>query len=167
VAANVEEINKIRAQTAGIMGVLSIVWCFIKEVFTGFRNIIGGSQSLAMGNVGGGFRAFWGLFIQLPLSPILAIVRFVKRHNLIKQFDGIIESDSQALQQMRDYFAYTLTMEQHKGIDLATLAAEGGELFENTYAKTVLSKGEPAARTQLRNSVVRIAENGEIVRSAA
>jgi hypothetical protein len=167
VAANVAEIDRIRKETAGIMGILSIVGCFLKEVFIAIRNMFRGGSMAASGNPAGGIVMMWAMCIQLPLAPIMGIFRFIKRHSLIKQFDGIIASDSQALQQMRDYFAYTLTMEQHKGIDLATLAAEGGELFENTYAKTVLSKGEPAARTQLRNSVVRIAENGEIVRSAA
>jgi hypothetical protein len=167
VAANVTEINKIRAQTAGIMSILSIFWCFAKEVFNALKNFLGGCSDLAAGHgVFHGFRAMWGL-IQLPLTPIFAIARFVKRHNLIKQFDQIIASDSEALQQMRDYFAYTQAMEKNTGVDLATLASQGSELFDNTYAKAVMSGGEQAARRQLRNSVVRIAENGEIIRSAA
>jgi len=167
VAANVAEIEKIRAQTAGILGILSIFGCFMKEVFLAIRTICRGTSMALSANPAGGIVMMWGMCIQLPLTPIKAIWRFIKRHRLIKQFDGIIASDSQALQQMRDYFAYTQTMEQHKGVDLATLAAQGSELYDNTYAKAVLSGGERSARAQLRRSVVQIAENGEIIRSAA
>jgi hypothetical protein len=169
VASNVAEINKIRAQTAGIWGVLSIFGVFLKELFVVLRNIMRNCSHWFSGHMGNGILAMWGMCVLLPLTPVWTIVRFVKRHQLIKQFDEIIASDSQALQQMRDYFAYTQVMEQNanKGIDLATLASQGSELFDNSYAKTVLSNGEQAARKQLRNSVVRIAENGEIIRSAA
>jgi len=56
-------------------------------------------------------------------------------------------------------------MESRKGMDLAQLANQGGELFDNSYAQTVLAKGEKAAQTELRNGVVQISANGEIIRS--
>jgi hypothetical protein len=43
---------------------------------------------------------------------------------------------------------------------------EGSELFDNSYAKAVLSGGEQAARAQLRNCVMEVAANGEIIRRA-
>jgi len=40
-------------------------------------------------------------------------------------------------------------------------------LFENTYAQAILNKGEKAAQAELRESVVTISANGEIVRTFA
>ena len=167
VAANVAEIKSIREKTGGIMAILGIFGCFLKEVFLAFKNFFGGSSSLASGNVGGAFRAFYGIFIQLPLSPINAVLRFTRRHQLLKQFDKIIASDSQSLQQMRDYFTYTQTMERNQGIGLAALVAQGSELSDNSYARAVLSNGEQAAWNQLRKSVTKIAENAEVIKSVA
>jgi hypothetical protein len=57
-------------------------------------------------------------------------------------------------------------MEQQKDdVDLAKLAGQGSELYNNTYAQAVLSKGEKVAQSDLRRSVIRIAANGEIIRS--
>lgn len=103
--------------------------------------------------------------ISIIVSPIISIYRFVKRIRQIKEADEIIESDARILQGMRDYFAYTQTMENNKGVDLATLAGQGSELYNNTYAQAVLNKGEKEAQAELRQSVVTISENGEIIRS--
>jgi len=131
------------------------------------RNIFGANQDNA-GATGCVFGLI-ALAFMCMVAPIVTIYRFSKRSNQINQFDEIISSDALALRQMRDYFAYTLAMEQSagRGVDLALLASQDGELFDNSYAKSVLANGEQAARAQLRSSVVRIAENGEIIRSAA
>ena len=106
-----------------------------------------------------------GAVALILFSPIMTVYRLFSRVGQLKQCDEIIESDSRVLQQMRDYFAYTQTMAQNVGTDLATLAAQGSELYDNTYAKAVLANGEQAAQAELRRSVVQIAENGEIIRS--
>ena len=103
--------------------------------------------------------------IMIVVSPIMSIVRFVKRINQIKQAEEILAADARILQEMRDYFEYTLTMEKSAGVDLATLANQGGTLFGNTYAQAVLTKGEQAAQAELRQGAVQIAANGEIIRS--
>ena len=100
------------------------------------------------------------------IGTIVTVVRFIKRINQIKQCDEIIASDERALQEMRDYFAYTQVMEKKAAsIDLAKLADQGGELFNNTYAQSVMKNGEKAAQEGLRKNVTQFAANGEIIRS--
>jgi hypothetical protein len=120
-------------------------------------------SSFGWGLVFGGVRALFMMFV----SPIIAIYQFVKRTNQIKRAEKIIESDSHALQEMRDYYAYTQVMERNAstGIDLAAMASSGGELFNNSYANSVMQNGEQKAQAGLRQSVVSISENGEILRS--
>jgi hypothetical protein len=64
---------------------------------------------------------------------------------------------------MKDYFAYTQAIENNKNINLDQLTQQGSKLFENTYAQAVLNKGEGAAQADLRQSVVAISTNGEII----
>lgn len=82
----------------------------------------------------------------------------------LKRTQGFIESDTAALQQMRDYMQYTLVRNQHKGVDLEDLMNEGSELYNNSYAQAVRDSGEAAADAALRQATTRIAENGEIIR---
>lgn len=82
----------------------------------------------------------------------------------LKKTSGFIESDSQCLQQMRDYMEYTLVRNQNKGVDLESLMNEGSELYDNSYAQAVRDNGEAAADAALRQATTRIAENGEIIR---
>lgn len=49
--------------------------------------------------------------------------------------------------------------------DIAKLMQEGGELFNNSYAKLLVEKGEEVADQMLRVATTRIAENGEIIRT--
>jgi hypothetical protein len=122
---------------------------------------------MSLGTIFNGFTEFgWFVgLIMIVVSPIMSIVRFVKRINQIKQCDEILASDAQILQEMRDYFAYTQAMEGKPSVDLASLASQGSELFDNTYAQAVLSKGEASAQAELRQGAVQIAANGEIIRS--
>jgi hypothetical protein len=110
----------------------------------------------------------WGVVIgtiALIICPIMSIYRFVKRINQIKEADEIVTSDTRTLQEMKDYFAYTQAIEKNKGISLAKLAEQGSELYDNAYVKAVLDKGEKEAQAELRQSVVAISANGEIIRS--
>ena len=103
--------------------------------------------------------------ISMIVSPVMTLVRFFKRMKQIKQCDEILASDARIIQEMRDYFTYTQEMENNAGVDLATLANQGGALFNNTYAKSVMQNGEKKAQAELRQGAVQIASNGEIVRS--
>ena len=110
--------------------------------------------------------SYGGVILFLVCAPIITIKNHIKRFTQIKQADEIIASDAIALREMRDYFAYTQVMEkQSDALDLAKLTGQGSELYDNTYAKAVLGKGEKAAQAELRKSVVQIAANGEIIRS--
>jgi len=112
---------------------------------------------------------FFGLLAPLVLiwvSPILTIMNFVRRSSQVQQSDQIIASDSSTLREMRDYFAYTQIMEEKRDrMDLEKLASQGGALFDNSYARAVINNGEAAAQAGLRESVVTISANGEIIRS--
>ena len=102
------------------------------------------------------------------LGPIIPAYRILKRVRQTKQLDEIVASEVESLRLMEDYFQYTLAMENaDAGKGFESLTAEGGELFNNTYAKNVKAKGEKAAQAQLRQSVVQIAANGEIIRKAS
>jgi hypothetical protein len=106
-----------------------------------------------------------GLFMIL-LCPFKTIKKIASVSWQWKKAADILSSDSQVLEAMRDYYAYTQAMEKAddaKSFD--TLTAEGGELFGNSYANRVKANGEKAAQAELRKSVVQIAANGEIIRS--
>jgi len=133
---------------------------FALKMIAGFFLVMGGLGFILLLIVGGVALPVL-FFLGIPIS----IYRYIKRKNQIKQCDEIIASDSGILQEMRDYFAYTQAMENNNGVDLARLAEQGSELFENTYAQAVLSKGEQEAQAELRQSVVTISANGEIIRS--
>ena len=114
----------------------------------------------------------WGLLFGLIrtigmciASPVIAIYQYVKRLKQMKEAEEIMANDSHALREIRDYFAYTQTMERNIGVSLSSLAEQGGELFDNTYAQSILKNGEQAAQAELRQSVVQISANGEILRS--
>jgi len=130
------------------LGFGSSIGRFIKSLFT-------------VGLVG----AFFWFFVSGMCGPIMPLVRILKRRRQIKKCEKILANDAQVLQEMRDYFAYTQAMEENAGVNLATLANKGGALFGNKYASAVMSKGEKAAQEELRQGVVQIAANGEIIRS--
>lgn len=99
------------------------------------------------------FKSIW-----ITISNTIQYILYLKRTQ------GFIESDSAALQQMRDYMEYTLVRNQNKGVDLEDLMNEGSELYNNSYAQAVRDNGEAAADAALRQATTRIAENGEIIR---
>ena len=121
------------------------------------------------------FGAVIGLFVAGAIvtagiftGPIIPGVRIMKKRKEVEEFERIVDEEIEALQLMEDYFRYTLAMEKGGySKDFATLTAEGGELFNNSYARSVKEKGEAAAQAHLRESVVQIAANGEIIRKSA
>jgi len=160
VAENIKEVEKIKKKTQ-IMTLLSL---FIVTPFKLLWDMVKGGSMAASGNLSGAFVMVITMF-KFCVFPFVAIYRIVVLWKQSKQAKEIMASDARALQEMRDYFAYTQTMENNEGVDLASLAAQGGALFDNTYAKNVMEQGEQAAQAQLRRSVVTISENGEILRS--
>ena len=82
----------------------------------------------------------------------------------LKKTQGFIESDSQALEQMRAYMEYTLVRNNNRGVDLEDLMNEGSELYNNSYAQAVRDQGEEAADAALRQATTMINERGEIIR---
>ena len=110
-----------------------------------------------------------GTLMMIPyiVGFIYVIGRYMKQKKLMAELDEILEQDAECLQNLRDYFEYTMVMEKAgDGKDFAALTAEGGDLFDNSYARTVNAKGEQAAQAELRNSAFQIAANGEIIRTS-
>jgi len=187
VAENVSGVDKFKQQVkkelifmvigmviGGILGVMTgqvstfiilVLWGgSALMVLQGFLAMIKMGSNLASGSYGGFIGGIIGIG-KLIVAPVVTVVKIFKRVHQIKQASEIIASDSRTLQEMRDYFAYTQAMENNKGVDLAKLAEQGSELFNNTYAQAVLNKGEKEAQAELRQSVVTISANGEIIRN--
>lgn len=116
-----------------------------------------------------------GVFIRFIFEIVIAVFKcvFYTIKNTIdyikylKETSGFIESDTQALQQMKDYMEYTLVRSENKGVDLETLMGDNSVLANNSFARMVQSEGEDAAEASIRNCVASINENGEIIRSFA
>lgn len=83
----------------------------------------------------------------------------------LRETSGFIDSDTNALQQMKDYMEYTMIRNQNRGVDIETLLNQKSELADNSYARMVQEKGEEGAEAALRDCVATINENGEIIRS--
>jgi len=135
------------------------LWIALRHTFS--ATAAGGEYGCVFGIV---VFIFW-YFVGGMGGPIVPLVRFFRQRKREEKFQEIITSETRVLQEMRDYYAYTQAMEENKGVDLATLASQGSELYNNTYAQNVLSKGKEAAQAELRQGVVQIAANGEIIRS--
>ena len=105
------------------------------------------------------------------IYAIMALFETIKKIayyvSYMKRTSGFIESDTAALQQMKDYMEYTMIRNRNRGVDLETLMQEGSELYNNSFAQMVRDQGEEQAEATISQCVTRIAENGEIIRSFA
>lgn len=131
---------------------LSLTWECIKIAFSGqfgWLTVL----SIIFNIIVIVFKCIW-----LTLSQTVQYIIYLKRTS------GFIESDTQCLQQMKDYMQYTLVRNQNKGVDLETLMNEGSELYNNSYARAVRDNGEAAADAALRQATTQINERGEIIR---
>lgn len=134
---------------------LSLMWEAIKIAFSGQFGVIT-VLSLA-----------WHILVLVVQCVWTTISETIYYINYLKRTSGFIESDTAALQQMKDYMEYTLIRNQNRGVDLETLLNEKSELADNSYACMVRDQGEEQAEATLRGCVASINENGEIIRSFA
>lgn len=137
----------------------SALWESFKAVFGNFGDwgaMIGALIGVGIALTIGIFRCMW-----------YTISKLWKYSKYLKETEGFIESDTAALQQMREYMEYTQVRSDNRGIDLEALMAEGSALYDNSYAQMVRDKGEAAADEMLRQATTTITENGEIIRSFA
>ena len=115
--------------------------------------------------------AVFGLVLGFLKSIFLAVWGTIRKlfyyTKYIIKTSGFIKSDSNCLQEMKDYMEYTMVRSRNVGVDLATLMNEGSELYNNSYAQAVAANGEENAESRIRNCVTSINENGEIIRSFA
>ncbi len=135
---------------------LAIVWESIKAVFGNLLDppaMIGALIGVAI--------AFCIGAIKCMFYCIRNTIEYIQ---YLKKTDGFIESDTEALNQMRAYMEYTLVRNNNKGVDLEDLMNEGSELFNNSYAQAVRANGEEAADAALRQATTMINERGEIIR---
>ncbi len=106
----------------------------------------------------------WNILVLVVKCIWITLSQTVQYIVYLKKTSGFIESDTQALQQMKDYMEYTLVRSQNKGVDLESLMNEGSELYNNSYAQSVRDNGEAAADAALRQATTMINEHGEIIR---
>lgn len=101
----------------------------------------------------------------LIIAPFKTVTKIVQCIIHLVKTSNFIQSDSEALEQMKDYMEYTLVRNQNKGVDIETLLNQRSELADNTYAQMVREQGETQAEANIRGCVASINENGEIIRS--
>lgn len=105
------------------------------------------------------------------LYAIMALFETIKKIasyiSYMKKTSGFIESDTAALQQMKDYMEYTMIRNKNRGIDIETLLAQESTLADNSFAQMVREQGEDKAEANLRGVTATINEHGEIIRSFA
>jgi len=164
------EVQKERNRSVIAKFFLSI-WTFIKWTF-GRLDLI---DRINNSGEPSGCGCLWQVILFIPIPfliltcpigiPIYMHSRRKKQDREIAEYEEIIASETAFLRNMRDYFEYSLITQKNVGVDLSTLAAQGSELYENTYAQSVLQNGEKGAQNQLRQGMVQIAANGEIIRS--
>ena len=111
------------------------------------------------------FSLLWNLVVLVFRCITTTISNTFFYIKYLRQTSGFIESDSAALQRMRDYMEYTLVRNQNGDVSLDDLMREGSQLYNNSYAQAVRDNGEEAADAMLREATTSIAENGEIIRS--
>lgn len=146
---------------AGIGGVFlsalkaffSLTWEAIKIAFDGQFNVFT-IISIIFQTMVIVFKCIW-----ITISNTFYYIKY------LKETSGFIDSDTNALQQMKDYMKYTMIRNQNRGVDLETLLNQKSELADNSYARMVQEKGEEGAEAALRDCVATINENGEIIRS--
>ena len=85
----------------------------------------------------------------------------------MKKTEGFIESDTNALQRMKDYMEYTLIRNQNATLDINELLAQESKLADNSFAQMVREQGEDKAEAVIRGCTASINEHGEIIRSFA
>ena len=113
---------------------------------------------------GDSFTVLSGLALTIFLSPIATTRKIIDRTSQMKQADAILANDQRNLEAMRDYYAYTKFMEKYEGsADFVKQARK--ELSDNSYAKAIVDNGEEIAQTEVRERVIQVAANGEIIRS--
>ena len=131
----------------------SLLWDAIKIAFAGQFGILT-ILSIIFQTIVIVFKCIW-----VTISNTFYYIKY------LRETSGFIESDTAALQQMKDYMEYTLVRNQNRGVDIETLLNQKSELADNSYARMVQEKGEEGAEAALRDCVATINENGEIIRS--
>lgn len=131
----------------------SLTWEVIKIAFAGQFGILT-ILSIIFQTIVIVFKCIW-----ITISNTFYYIKY------LRETSGFIDSDTNALQQMKDYMEYTMIRNQNRGVDLETLLNQKSELADNSYARMVQEKGEEGAEAALRDCVATINENGEIIRS--
>lgn len=131
----------------------SLVWDVIKIAFSGQFGIL---------TI---FSIVFNIIVLIIKCLFTTISNTIYYISYLVKTNGFIESDQNALQQMKDYMEYTMIRNQNRGVDLETLLNQKSELADNSYARMVQNQGEEQAEANLRSCVASINENGEIIRT--
>lgn len=137
---------------------------FFKRFISAVPGFFVSTGNLVLSICIGLFKFFCCFFIYAIMALFETIKKIIYYVNYMKRTSGFIESDTAALQQMKDYMEYTLIRNSNRGVDLETLMQEGSQLYNNSFAQMVRDQGEERAEAYMSQCVTRIAENGEIIR---
>ena len=141
-------------------------WMFVKNLFFMLGHSIKAGFS-GHGLVGGIIIFIFGMIGVIFRSIIQAVYKVITYTTHIIRTSSFIQSDTQALQQMRDYMEYTVARSNNKGVDLQTLMASDSALYNNSFAQSVANYGEEQATANLANAMFQVNERGEIIRGFA
>ena len=77
----------------------------------------------------------------------ITVIQTIQYVNYIKKTSGFIESDTKALEQIKEYMQYTLVRQQNRGVNLEDLMKEGSQLYNNSFAQMVREQGGRKGRS--------------------
>lgn len=143
-----------------IKPIASAFWDFMKGIF----HLATGDFGSALGNIFSGLIQFLGVAVSSTIATFSKIVTYSV---YLGKANKAIQETKAALAQLEEFMQYMEVRLKSKNFDLDSMLAEGSELYNNSYARTLRDKGENAADAILARATTTIAENGEIIRSFA
>ena len=142
----------------------------LKPIFSALGDAISGIvEAAAGGSILSGIIQFLVGVVKFLIVAVQCIIRTsikLTRYTIyLVKANKAINSDKEALKELQDFMTYMDVRARKPHEDIAKLMQEGGELYNNSYAKLLVEKGEEVADQMLRVATTRIAENGEIIRT--
>ena len=138
-------------------------WTFVTNLGRIFANTIRNFRNGAW--LGGILWFFIDLIKAIFISIWGTITKIFTYTKYLIKTAGFIKTDTEGLQQIKDYMAYTLVMDEDPDADLAEMTQPGGALYGNAFAAEVASIGAEQAEAALKNNTARMNENGEYIKS--
>lgn len=156
---------------AGFIGGLLIGGCllsfarvFFVECICGIGGIIAAAVSGKEGPLVALLKAIFNIFVGAVKAIFGTIKKVVTYTFYILRSRSYRNLARDYLQQITDYYQYSVAVQENKGVDLSILM-QNGTLTNNSFAQAVSTMGEAQAMQNLHQATVTINEYGEIVRN--